>query len=186
MRRKDDGHYPILPETRITYIKNKNIRIHTNTMIFSNSTKTSLRILLALIIFSFFICPNVIAAQYVSVKKDNVNVRTGPSKDNPVSMELFEGYPLKVIKKQGDWYKVIDFENDSGWIHKNLVTTGDTVIVNAKKSVNMRSGPSTKSSVVADVERGVVLTKISRKGKWVEVRHASGTVGWIYKPLLWP
>ena len=155
-------------------------------MIFSNSAKTSIRLLPALLIFIFFISPNVLAAQYVSVKKDNVNVRTGPSTDNPVCMELFEGYPLKVIKKQGDWYKVVDFENDTGWIHKSMVTAGDTVIVNAKKSVNMRSGPSTKSSVVADVERGVVLTKISRKGKWVEVRHSSGTVGWIYKPLLWP
>ena len=157
-----------------------------NIMISTDPLKTFSRLFLILSIFGLFICPQSFAAQFVSVKKDNVNVRTGPSKDNPVSMELFEGYPLKVIRKQGDWYKVTDFENDSGWIHKSLVTTGDTVIVNAKKSVNMRSGPSTKSSVVADVERGVVLTKISRKGKWVEVRHASGTVGWIYKPLLWP
>jgi len=129
---------------------------------------------------------NGIAAEFISVKKDNVNVRTGPSTDNPVSMELFAGYPLKVVKKQGDWLKVSDFENDFGWIHKSLVTKGDTVIINAKKSVNMRSGPSTKDSVVADVERGVVLTRITKKGKWTQVRHNSGTVGWVYNPLLWP
>jgi len=129
---------------------------------------------------------NVFAAEYVSVKSDGVNVRTGPGTDKPVSMELFAGYPLKIIKKQGDWYKISDFENDTGWIYKSLVSKGDTVIINAKKSVNMRSGPSTKSSIVADVERGVVLTKITRKGKWTQVRHSSGTVGWVYNPLIWP
>jgi len=133
-----------------------------------------------------FFSSSAFAAEYVSVKRDGVNVRTGPGTDKPVSMELFAGYPLKVIKKQGDWYKISDFENDTGWIYKSLVTKGDTVIINAKKSVNMRSGPSTKSSIVADVERGVVLTKISQKGKWTQVRHSSGTVGWVYNPLIWP
>jgi len=101
-------------------------------------------------------------------------------------MELFQGYPLKIVKKQGDWYRVSDFENDSGWIHKSIVKKCNTVIVKAKKSVNMRSGPSTGDSVVADVERGVVLTRLSRKGKWTKVKHSSGTVGWIYNQLLWP
>lgn len=148
--------------------------------------KKPLSIAITLGITCMLLSSNVIAAEFVSVKKDNVNVRTGPGTDNPVSMELFEGYPLKIVKKQGEWFKVSDFENDTGWIHKNLVTKGDTVIINAKKSVNMRSGPSTKDSVVADIERGVVLTKISRKGKWTQVRHSSGTVGWVYNPLLWP
>ena len=128
----------------------------------------------------------VLAAEYVSVKKDDVNVRTNAGTKYPVAMVLFQNYPLRVIKKQGDWYNVADYEKDSGWIHKSLVMKGDSVIVNAKKSVNMRSGPSTKTSIVADVERGVVLTKISKKGKWTQVRHSTGSVGWIYSSLLWP
>ena len=56
----------------------------------------------------------------------------------------------------------------------------------AQKSLNMRSGASTKDSIVTDVERGVVLTNLETKGKWTKVRHSSGTTGWIYSPLLWP
>jgi len=149
-------------------------------------TKKHLSIFIILGFFALLCSSNSLAAEYVSVNKDNVNVRTGPGTDNPVSMELFAGYPLKVIKKQGEWIKFSDFENDTGWIHKSLVTKGDSVIINAKKSVNMRSGPSTKNSIVADIERGVVLTKISQKGKWTQVRHSSGTVGWVYNPLIWP
>jgi len=126
------------------------------------------------------------AADYVSVKGDNVNVRTGAGTNYEVSMELFKGYPLKVISTQGEWFKIVDFENDSGWIHKSLIVEGNAVIVNGNKSVNMRSEPSTNSTVVATVDRGVVLTKLETKGKWLKLKHSSGLIGWIYKPLLWP
>ncbi|MGW8193288.1 MAG: SH3 domain-containing protein [Desulforhopalus sp.] len=127
-----------------------------------------------------------LAAEYLSVTTDNANVRTGPGLNYPASMELFKGYPLKVLKKEGEWYKIEDFENDSGWIHESIVKDCDSLIVNAQKSLNMRSGPTTKDPVIADVERGVVLTKLETKGKWTKVRHSSGTEGWIYSPLLWP
>ncbi len=126
------------------------------------------------------------AAEYVSVVKDGVNVRTGPGKSNPVYMELFSGYPLQVIERKGEWLKVKDFENDTGWIFSSLVEKGNTAIVNAKSKANMRSGPGTSNSVVANIERGVVLNVLERKGNWVQVSHSSGTQGYIYAPLLWP
>lgn len=138
-------------------------------------------LLLALFCFS-----SVSAAEYVSVTGDNVNVRTGAGTNYEVSMELFEGYPLKVIDTQGEWLKIVDFENDSGWLHQSLVTEGNTVIVNGNKNVNMRAEPSTESTIVASVDRGVVMTKLESQGKWQKLKHATGLVGWIYKPLLWP
>lgn len=127
-----------------------------------------------------------LAAEYVSVAKDDVNVRTEPTTNSPVYMELFQGYPLKVEEKKGDWYKISDFEKDSGWIYAPLVSNKKTVIVTAGKSANMRSGPSTSDKVVANVERGVVLEVVSRKGNWVKVHHSGEVEGWIYAPLLWP
>ena len=126
------------------------------------------------------------AADYLSITTDSANVRTGPGTNFPAAMELFQGYPLKVEEKKGDWYRVSDYENDSGWVHDSIVKKGDTVIVNANESINMRSGPSTTDPVVADVERGVVLTKLSEEGQWTKVRHSTGTVGYVYAPLLWP
>ena len=125
-------------------------------------------------------------ADYVSVKGDNVNVRSGPGTDYQVSMELFEGYPLKVASTQGDWLKIVDFENDSGWIHNSLVGPGNTVIVNGNKNVNMRAEANTNSAVIASVDRGVVMTVLETQGQWVKLKHSSGLIGWIYKPLLWP
>ncbi len=150
-----------------------------------NSKIRVLRTAALLLAFLLFPCL-ALSAQVVSVKKDNVNVRSGPGTNFPVSMELFQGYPLKVLETKGDWLKISDFENDSGWIYAPLVTPGSTVITNGKKSVNMRSEPNTSASIVATVDRGVVLAKLSTQGKWVKVRHSQGTTGWIYSPLLWP
>ncbi len=141
----------------------------------------------AILLFAFFLIPSLsLAAEVVSVKKDNVNVRSGPGTEFPVTMELFKGYPLKVVEKKGDWFKINDFENDSGWIFSSLVSSKSTVIVNGKKSINMRSQPNTTASIVAVVDRGVVLTKLSTQEKWVKVKHSQGITGWIYGPLLWP
>lgn len=148
--------------------------------------KNQLKKIVVLSSIALFSATSTFAASYLSVTTDNANVRTGPGTKYPVAMELFQGYPLKVLKKQGEWYKISDYEKDTGWIHNSIVKNSDTVIVDAKKSLNMRSGPSKNNPVVADVERGVVLKKISKEGNWTKVRHSSGTIGWIYTPLLWP
>jgi SH3-like domain-containing protein len=126
------------------------------------------------------------STEYVSVTKDGANVRTGPSTNKPVYMELFKGYPLQVIERNGEWLKITDFEKDSGWIHSSLAKKGNTVIVSAKNKVNMRSGPGKSNAVVANIDNGVVLEMLGRKGNWTNVKHLSGTEGWIYAPLLWP
>lgn len=137
-------------------------------------------------LFLTFFFSSVYAADYLTVTTDNVSIRTGPGKNHPASMELFQGYPLKVIKKDGEWYQVTDFEGDTGFVHKASVKKCDTVIVAADKSVNMRSEPSTNGAVVADVERGVVMVKLAANDKWTQVRHSTGTTGWIFNTLLWP
>ena len=139
-----------------------------------------------LTVLGIFLFSEAFSADYVSVKGDNVNVRTGAGTNYEVSMELFAGYPLKIMSTQGEWLKIVDFENDSGWIHKSLVNDGNTVIVNGNKSVNMRAESSTNSTIISTVDRGVVLTKLETKGKWLKLKHSTGLIGWIYKPLLWP
>ncbi|MDR3089738.1 MAG: SH3 domain-containing protein [Desulfobulbaceae bacterium] len=126
------------------------------------------------------------AADYVSVKKDGVNIRSGPGTNNPVVMEVFRGFPLKVEETKGSWLRVVDYEDDGGWISKDMTDNAKTVIVISKSSVNMRQEPSTKSGKVADVESGVVLQLIGAKGDWRQVKHSSGTSGWLHESLVWP
>lgn len=143
---------------------------------------------LALIILaSLVLCAGTIqAAEYVTVNKDGVNIRKGPGTSEEIVMELFADWPLKIVSKKGDWYQIVDYENDGGWIFSKLVRKNNTVIVNVNKVGNMRSGPSKNEPIIAEVERGVVLERIERRGSWTKVKHHQGTIGWIYTSLLWP
>lgn len=151
---------------------------------FTSFRKHLIQGLVAVVLVGF--SSTLFAAQFITVTKDKVNVRTGPGTNNPVHLQLFDGYPLKVLDKKGSWYKVIDFEKDTGWIESSLTRANDTVIVDAKNYVNMREKPSVNSAVVATVDRGVVLKKIGMQGSWIKVRHSSGVSGWIYGKLVWP
>lgn len=127
------------------------------------------------------------AADYVSVKKDGTNIRASASTSSEVLCEVFAGYPLRVLKRNKQWAHVSDFEGDKGWIRSGLLSPEKTVIVNAKKA-NIREEPNTaKSTVVVAVARyGVVFTPLAKKGEWLKVSHADGTVGWLKKDLVWP
>jgi SH3-like domain-containing protein len=125
------------------------------------------------------------AAEYVSVKKDGVNIRSGPSTKSKVIWQVFESFPLEVIKREGKWANVVDFEGDKGWIYETLITDEKTVIVNVE-TANMRSGSSKDDPIVATVKKGVVFEPLEMNGNWMKVRYKDEITGWMHNSLLWP
>lgn len=124
-------------------------------------------------------------AKMVSVDADMINLRSGPGSKYKVLWELGRGYPLKVIGSKGSWYRVIDFENDKGWVYKKLVGRTPHLVVK-KRAINLRSGPSTRYKIVRQAKRGVVLRTLESKPGWVKVRHDEENVeGWVKRDLLW-
>lgn len=150
-------------------------------------TKFATTSLLSLALILSITCASY--AKMVSVKGDDINLRTGPGKENPVKYELGSGFPLKVVSKKNQWIKVSDFEGDVGWLHKDLVTSTPHMIVkvnrNSKKKINIRSGPSTKNKIVGKAYYGVVFETLDQKSGWAHVKHETGLKGWIKRSLLW-
>lgn len=134
--------------------------------------------------FVAFSTVTVMAAEFVSVVKDGVNLRSGPTTKNEVLFELPAGYPLKVLARQGDWLKVSDFEEDKGWVYNQLVSETPYVIVKVQEC-NVRSGPGTGYNKVGSVAREVILKKVDSQGDWIKVTHPKIT-GWVYANLVWP
>lgn len=128
--------------------------------------------------------PVVTAAEFVSVSKDGVNLRSGSTTDSTVLFELPAGYPLEVLERKGEWLNVRDYENDKGWIYANLTSSTPYVIVKASKG-NIRSGPGTEYDPTGKVVRDVILQKVEQKGDWLKIHHPQLT-GWIHKNLVWP
>lgn len=145
-------------------------------------------VILFVFISAIILFPLVVEAKMVSVARSKVNMRSGPGTHYPVIFELFSGYPLQVIKAKGNWLRVRDFENDTGWIYKPLTSRQPHLIVK-KKIINIRKGPGIRNKIVGKAYYGVVFSTLKRIGSakdgWVQVKHSTGLVGWVKRSLLW-
>ena len=128
-------------------------------------------------------------AKMLSIAGNDVNMRSGPGTNYRVMWELGNGFPLKVLKKKGGWYRVSDFEGTIGWVHQDVTKTTPHMIIkvhkNSKKRINIRSGAGTKYRIIAKAYYGVVLKTLQQKHGWVEVQHEKGVTGWIKRSLVW-
>ncbi|MHB0996281.1 MAG: SH3 domain-containing protein [Elusimicrobiales bacterium] len=60
------------------------------------------------------------AVPAVVVVSEKANVREGPGLDYDVLWEVETQYSLKVLGSEGNWYKVSDGGELTGWIHKTV------------------------------------------------------------------
>lgn len=145
-----------------------------------------IRTIIPLVVAVLMAAPAVsLAGKRVSVSVNSANVRTGPGTKYEIVWKGVEKYyPLVVLDQADSWYYVKDFENDTGWIFKKLVDKTQTVIT-TKERCNVRKGPGTKKPLAFVVDSGVPFKVLTRKGNWIQVRHADGDKGWIHKSLVW-
>ena len=150
-------------------------------------TTTFQRLFLGTVVALFIISLSAagLAAEYVSVKKDGVNIRSGPDTKYNVVWQVFESFPLEVLKREGKWANVVDFEGDKGWIYETLISSKKTVIVSVD-TANMRAGASTDDALVATVKKGVVFDVLEIKGDWMKLRYKNEITGWMHNSLIWP
>lgn len=122
--------------------------------------------------------------QRMAVASEVANIRSSPGTDSEVLWQVERYYPILIIEKKDPWYRFKDFDGHQGWIHKSMLNTAETVIVRVRRA-NVRSGPGTENDIVFDAEKGTPFKIISRKEGWLNVEHADGDRGWIFKSLVW-
>ncbi len=124
------------------------------------------------------------AREMRSVARPSINMRSGPGTRHDALWRLTRGYPLEIIGREGSWYRVRDFEHDTGWIHRPLLSRTAHHIVKAN-AANIRSAPDIGSRIVGKARYGDVLRTVEKRRQWVKVRNDGGLVGWISRRLLW-
>ncbi|WBY02827.1 SH3 domain-containing protein [Ramlibacter tataouinensis] len=124
------------------------------------------------------------AQQHVSIAGENVNLRAAPSAGAQVLWQLGYGYPLKVLQRKGSWLQVVDFENDKGWVARQL-TAGTPHVIVKSPTANLRAGPDTKSRVLGRAAYGDVFQVLDKRTTWIQVQDEGDRKGWIARNLLW-
>ena len=138
-----------------------------------------------LLILTFFIFPlNAFSDEtFLSLKKNKVNVRYGPSFESPIKYIYKKIHlPIKQIDKKENWRRIIDLKNNSGWIHVSQLKKVNSLIPLEDKILFKK--PSNFSRPIAMIKEGRVLIIKKCEVNWCNVKTKKIS-GWIKSKNIW-
>ena len=140
--------------------------------------------LIILIIYALLFSFSINAEEvYLSLKKNKVNVRYGPSFESPVKFVYKKiNLPIKLIDKKENWRRVIDLKNNSGWIHSSQLKPNNSIIPLEEKILFRK--PTLFSKPLAKIQKGKVLIIQKCLNGWCKIK-ASKFKGWIKTDNIW-
>tara|TARA_B100000900_G_C20559966_1_gene708458 strand:- start:1291 stop:1734 length:444 start_codon:yes stop_codon:yes gene_type:complete len=137
------------------------------------------------LIFIWLFFPSYVVSEeiFLSLKKNKVNVRYGPSFESPIKYVYKKiDLPIKQIDKKDNWRRIIDFKNNSGWIHWSQLKKVNSIIPLEDKILFKNS--SNFSKPVAKIEKGRLLIVQKCDGDWCKVKSKKFK-GWIKINNVW-
>ena len=131
----------------------------------------------------FFITSSNAGEIFVSLKKNKVNVRYGPSFESDIKYVYKKiNFPLKQIDKKENFRRIIDFKNNSGWIHISQLKKSNSVI--ATKDKVLFKKPTSFAKPVAQIKVGRLLILEKCEQNWCRITSKEFE-GWIKTDNVW-
>ena len=120
---------------------------------------------------------------FLSLKKNKVNVRYGPSFDSDIKyVYKKKNLPIKQIDKKENFRRIIDLKNNSGWIHISQLKKNNSVIATNDKI--LFKNPSSFAKPIAQIKKGRLLIVDKCEGKWCKIK-SDDYEGWIKTNDIW-
>ena len=130
-------------------------------------------------IFILFFFPLHVGSEeiFLSLKKNKVNVRYGPSFESPIKFIYKKiNLPIKQIDKKENWRRVVDLKNNSGWIHRSQLKPVNSIIPLKDKILFKK--PSNFSKPLARIQKGRVIVVQKCNLGWCKIKSEKFK-GWI-------
>ena len=120
---------------------------------------------------------------FVSLKKNKVNVRYGPSFESDIKYVYKKiNLPLKQIDKKENFRRIIDLKNNSGWIHISQLKKSNSVI--ATKDKVLFEKPTSFAKPIAQIKEGRLLIVEKCEQNWCKITSEKFE-GWIKTDNIW-
>ena len=120
---------------------------------------------------------------FVSLKKNKVNVRYGPSFESDIKYVYKKiNLPLKQIDKKENFRRIIDLKNNSGWIHISQLKKNNSVI--ATKDKVLFKKPTSFAKPIAQIKEGRLLIIEKCEQNWCKITSEKFQ-GWIKTDNIW-
>jgi len=117
---------------------------------------------------------------YLTLRNDKVNLRQGPSLKHPIKLVYKKKFlPVLVQDKLDNFRKILDHENNSGWIHITQLSKKKAAINIEEKSIIFKKS-SVYSKPIAVLEKGRLCLIKKCKNNWCKIKTGN-YIGWIKK-----
>ncbi len=131
----------------------------------------------------FFTHISVADEIFVSLKKNKVNVRYGPSFESDIKYVYKKiNLPLKQIDEKENFRRIIDLKNNSGWIHISQLKKNNSVI--ATKDKVLFKKPTSFAKPIAQIKEGRLLIIEKCEQNWCKITSEEFE-GWIKTDNIW-
>ena len=139
----------------------------------------------------FFLCLSILFVQFsnaeekfLSLKKNKVNVRYGPSFDFKIKYIYKKiNLPVRQIDKKDNFRRIIDLKNNSGWIHTSQLREKSNSIIVLNNKILFKK-PSSLSKPIARIEKGRLLIIKKCENDWCYI-NTNNYSGWIKTDNVW-
>tara|TARA_B100000900_G_scaffold369547_1_gene347481 strand:+ start:253 stop:696 length:444 start_codon:yes stop_codon:yes gene_type:complete len=129
------------------------------------------------------ISTNVLAETFLSLKKNKVNVRYGPSFESDIKYVYKKiNFPVKQIDKKENFRRIIDLKNNSGWIHISQLKKNNSVITTDNKILFKK--PTAFAKPIAQIQKGRLLIVDKCQKNWCKI-NSDDFQGWIKTTNIW-
>jgi SH3-like domain-containing protein len=127
---------------------------------------------------------NLPIPRFVSLRSDQVNVRTGPGERYPIDW-IFnrKDLPVEIVAEFENWRKIRDYDGAEGWVHQRMLVGRRSILVRDKIR-ELHRKPEPAAEVVARLEPNVVARLMECQGSWCRV-EAQGISGWLQRNEFW-
>tara|TARA_B110000967_G_C18641959_1_gene438966 strand:- start:257 stop:703 length:447 start_codon:yes stop_codon:yes gene_type:complete len=121
--------------------------------------------------------------KFLSLKKNKVNVRYGPSFDSKIKYIYKKiNLPIKQIDKKENFRRIVDLKNNSGWIHISQLKKSNSIIILEDRILFKKS--SNLSVPIARLEKGRLLVIKKCENKWCSIITGNYS-GWVKAEKIW-
>ena len=138
----------------------------------------------------WFLCLSLLSIQFLkaeekflSLKKNKVNVRYGPSFDSKIKYIYTKiNLPVKQMDKKENFRRILDLQNNSGWIHISQLKSSNSIIILENRILFKK--PSNLSRPIVRLEKGRLLIIKKCENKWCKI-ISDNYSGWLKAENIW-
>ena len=143
------------------------------------------KLIIYFLFLSFMFTQFLIAEEkFLSLKKNKVNVRYGPSFNSKIKYIYKKiNLPIKQIDKKENFRRVVDLKNNSGWIHTSQLREKSNSIIILEDKILFKK-PSNLSKPIARIEKGRLLVIKKCENMWCSV-FTEDYSGWVKAENIW-